>query len=83
MNNIDLDIWGIYENYLSDINGTYKKTIRKDVVKDYLYNEIRDVVRRHFRKSFRIEQVKRGVYYIVANKTYDMDLANMVFNCIK
>jgi len=79
----ELDIWGIFDNYLSDINGTYKKTIREDVVGSYLYNEIRDIVERHFKKSFRIEQVKRGIYYIVPNKVYDIGLCDMIHNCIK
>jgi hypothetical protein len=83
MDKKEKDIWWIFDNYLSDINEPYKKTIRKDIVGDYLYNEIRDVVKRHFPISFRIEQIKRGVYYIVMNKGIEIRLANMAYNCLK
>ena len=78
-----MDIWGIFDNYLSDIHSPYKKTIRKDVEGNYLYNEIRDVVKRHFVKSFHIEQVKRGVYYIVPNNIQSISLSSMIYNCLK
>ena len=80
-----MDIWQIFDKYLSDIRQPYKKTIRRDVEGKYLYNEVRDVVRRHFPLSFRIEQVKRGVYYIVVNNDTDIkfSMANMIYNCIK
>ena len=58
-------------------------TIRSDVEGKYLYNEIRDVVQRHFRKSFKIEQVKRGVYYIAVNNNNNLSMGNMIYNCIK
>ena len=77
-----MDIWNIFDKYLSDIVYPYKKTIRRDVEDKYLYNEIRDVVKRHFRQSFRIEQVKRGVYYIVPNHVQDINLGNMVYKCL-
>ncbi len=78
-----MDIWRIFDKYLSDIRKPYKKTIRRDVEGNYLYNEVRDVVERHFRKSFKIEQVKRGVYYIVPNNIQDIELGNMIYNCLK
>lgn len=78
-----MDIWSIFDKYLSDINAPYKKTIRKDVEGDYLYKEIKDIVKRHFTKSFHIEHVKRGVYYIVPNNIQDIKLGNMIYNCIK
>ena len=78
-----MDIWQIFDKYLSDIRGPYKKTIRRDVEGKYLYNEVRDVVQRHFPKSFHIEQVKRGVYYIVMNEGIEIRLANMAYNCLK
>ena len=85
MNNCNggMDVWGIFDKYLSDIQKPYKKTIRRDVEGKYLYNEIRDVVKRHFPKSFHIEQVKRGVYYIAINNDNDFSMANMIYNCIK
>ena len=80
---VKVDIWNIFDEYLSDIVYPYKKTIRRDVEGKYLYNEVRDVVQRNFRKSFKIEQVKRGVYYIAINNDSEFSLANMVYNCIK
>jgi len=79
----NMDIWQIFDKYLSGIVYPYKMTIRKDVEGDYLYKEIRDVVKRHFPKSFHIEQVKRGVYYIVVNRHIGFSMANTVYNCIK
>jgi len=78
-----MDIWNIYDKYLSDITSPYKKTIRRDIEGKELYNEIRDVVQRHFRKSFKIEQVKRGVYYIVPNNIQNIELSNMIYKCIE
>jgi hypothetical protein len=78
-----MDIWRIFDKYLSDIVRPYKKTIRREVEGKELYNEIRDVVQRHFPKSFHIEQVKRGVYYIVPNHIQDIRLGDMVYNCVK
>ena len=78
-----MDIWNIFDKYLSNIVHPYKKTIRRDVEGKYLYNEIRDVVKRHFPKSFRIEQVRRGVYYIAVNKHTDLSMGNMIYNCLK
>uniref|UniRef100_A0A6H1ZWI4 Uncharacterized protein n=1 Tax=viral metagenome TaxID=1070528 RepID=A0A6H1ZWI4_9ZZZZ len=78
-----MDIWMIFDKYLSNIVYPYKKTIRRDVEGKYLYNEIRDVVIRHFPLSFRIEQVKRGVYYIAINRDTNFSMANMIYNCLK
>ncbi|MHA1396059.1 MAG: hypothetical protein ACTSRZ_21350 [Promethearchaeota archaeon] len=80
-----MDIWQIYDKYLSDIVYPYKKTIRRDVEGNYLYNEIRDIVKRHFPLSFEIEQVKRGVYYIAINTRNDINfsLGNMIYNCLR
>ena len=78
-----MNIWDIFDKYLSDIRTPYKMTIRKDVEGKYLYNEVRDVVERHFRKSFKIEQVKRGVYYITVNNDTKFSMANIIYNCIK
>ena len=78
-----MNIWQIFDKYLSDIRPPYKKTIRRDVEDKYLYNEVRDVVQRHFIKSFHIEQVKRGVYYIVPNNIQDFSLSSMIYNCLK
>lgn len=77
-----MDTWGIFDKYLSDIRRPYKMTIRRDVEGECFYNEIRDVVKRHFPKSFHIEQVKRGVYYIVPNNV-EISISSMVYNCIK
>ena len=78
-----MDIWGIFDKYLSDICKPYRITIRRDTESEYFYNEIRDVVKRHFPKSSYIEQVKRGVYYIVPNSVQGIELGNMIYNCIK
>ncbi len=78
-----MDIWNIFDKYLGDIVYPYKKTIRKDIEGGSLYNEVRDVVKRHFPKSFRIEQVKRGVYYIAINRDTNFSMANMVYNCVR
>ena len=78
-----MDTWQIFDKYLSGIVYPYKMTIRKDVEGDYLYNEIKDVVKRHFTKSFKIEHIKRGVYYIAINRDTNFSMANMVYNCIK
>ena len=83
MATIKMDIWRIFDKYLSNINYPYKMTIRKDVEGDYLYNEIRDIVKRHFPKSFHVEQIKRGVYYIVQNRHIDFSMANIIYNCVK
>jgi len=78
-----MDVWGVYDRYLSNIHKPYKMTIRRNVEGKYLYNEVRDVVKRHFNKSLYIEQVKMGVYYIVPNNVQDVKLGNMIYNCIK
>lgn len=75
-------IWEIYDKYLSKINNQYKMTIRRDVEGKEKYNEIKEVVLRHFPKSFGIEYIKNGTYYIYQKKIYNVGLCDMIRGCI-